>query len=215
MIMYSRFAIVVAAMLSVLFTSAGLLAQSSDDISAQYQRSYDSEALGQYQVALDALAEMPRLEHDTFIYQLRSGWLFYLLGRYESSIESYERAIELAPDAIESRLGLLLPQMALRLWLDAQQTAESILVVDPLNYLARRRLALILFSLGRYDEAEQLYRAVFEQYPSDVEVLSGLAWSLLRQSDEESAAELFGQVLHVSPNQSSAMEGLREISAGH
>lgn len=187
-------------------------AQTGDDeVSALYQRSYDREALGDYESALGALEALPRAERGSFIYQLRRGWLFYLLGRYEASIGAYEEAIATAPEALEARLGLMLPQMAARRWQDAEETGRAILALDPMNYLARRRLALALYNLGRYPEAEALYREVLAQYPADVEVLSGVAWSVYRQGDEAEALRLFRDVLHYSQNNASALEGLRTI----
>jgi tetratricopeptide (TPR) repeat protein len=211
-------AVAVAAVLAVGAMVLGVgpraaVAQSEAEVSALYQRSYDREALGDYGSALDALTAMPRAEQGGFIHQLRRGWLLYLLGRYEESIAAYEAAVRTAPEALEAKLGLMLPQMAVRRWQDAERTGREVLEVDALSFLARRRVALALYNLGRYAEAEALYREVLVQYPSDVEVLSGVAWSRYQQGDVEEARRLFREVLHYSQNNASAIEGLRAVES--
>ena len=208
----TKFAVALLATGSVLFASIALVAQPRVDVPAKYQESYDAEARGDYQGALSALNGMPQSEQSSYVFQLRRGWLHYLIGDYELSISAYEGAIDGNPAAIEARLGLQLPQMALRRWLDVEIATQEILEMDALNYLARRRLALALYNLGRYDEAAAMYRSVLENYPSDVEVEAGLGWSLWMQGNATGAAEVFTHVLWVAPNQASGLEGLQALS---
>ena len=207
----TKFAFALLATGCVLFASIVLVAQPRVDVPEKYQRSYDAEALGDYAGALSALEGMPLSEQSSYVFHLRQGWLRYLSGDYEASISAYERAIRANPAAVEARLGLQLPQMALRRWLDVEVATWELLEIDPMNYLARRRLALALYNLGRYAEAEAIYRAVLESYPSDVEVEAGLGWSLLMQGNATGAAEVFTHVLWVAPNQASGLEGLQAL----
>lgn len=206
--LFTKCTIALVVTVSVLFASMALVAQPRVDVSAKYQESYDAEAQGDPQGALAALRGMPLTEQSSYVFKLRQGWLYYLIGDYEASITAYERAIDVSPVAIEARLGLQLPQIALRRWLDIEVATQEILEIDPMNYLARRRLALALYSLGRYDEAETIYRSVLANYPSDVEVEAGLGWALLMQGNATGAAEVFTHVLWIAPNQASGLEGL-------
>lgn len=189
-------------------------ARAGDDaVPTAYQSSYDLEAAGKYREALAALDPVAASEGTSYVYRLRRGWLHYLTGDHRTAIAEYGRAIDLAPRALEPRLGLMLPQMALRLWKDAASTGRWILARDPHNYLGRSRLAFISYNLGRYDDAVELYRAVLADYPSDVEMRAGLGWSLLRGGDIAGGAGELRQVLRVAPRHASAQAGIVEIDA--
>ena len=169
------------------------------DPSGHYQRSYDLEASGAIERALVALDAVDAEERATYFFRLRRGWLLYLAGRHWDAMEEYRRAIRLAPLAVEARLGLSLPQMALRLWLDARATLEGALALDPKGYAVRSRLAFVDYNLGRFASAERLYREVLLAYPADVEMRVGLAWSLFKQGEIGAAMLEFQAVQRVAP----------------
>lgn len=174
-----------------------------------FQRSYDSEATGRLPDALAALDRLPPQRQASFVAQLRRAWLLYRLGKYAESIDAYSQAITVAPKAVEARLGILLPQMALRRWSDVETQARAALRLDSSNYLATLRLAFTLYNLRRYDESTGLYRKLSELYPSDVEVSSGLGWSLLKGGKTAEAAGVFKEILEVAPRHALAKEGLK------
>ena len=120
---------------------------------------------------------------------------------------AYGKAAAAAPVSIEAPAAMLLPQMALRRWKDAEATARAVLKRDPKNALTRRRLAWTLFNLGRFAEAAALYREVVAEYPSDVEMQAGLGWALLRNGDKAAARRVFSAVLQVAPRSSAALDG--------
>ena len=173
-----------------------------------YQQSYDLEAENKLQESLTALEHVPAAQQ-TYVYQYRRGWLLLLLGRHPESVAAYERAIALAPAAVEPRLGMMLPQMALRRWLDVEKNALEVLQRDPLSYLANSRLAWSYYNLGRWADAASVYRRVLAAYPSDVEMRVGLGWSLLKQGKAAEAAVELRQALEVAPRHRSAIEGLQ------
>lgn len=172
-----------------------------------FQRSYDSEALGKLQEALSALDSVAN--KNSYVAQYRRGWLFYRLGKYSESIEGYNQAIALAPSSVEARLGVLLPQMALRRWSDVESAAKGALRLDGANYLANLRLAFAYYNLHRYADAVSHYGKLHQMHPSDVEVLSGLGWSLLKLGKKDEAAERFRALLEIAPRHALAKEGIK------
>jgi hypothetical protein len=46
------------------------------------------------------------------------------------------------------------------------------------------------------------------QYPGDIEIQAGLAWSLLKQDKKEAAEKAFGEILRYVPNHVSANAGM-------
>lgn len=185
--------------------------QAREDAARCWQRSYQEEAGGRFDGALEALDELPASDRGGYVYALRRGWLLYLAGRHHESAAAYQRAVDLAPSAIEPRLGRLLPLMALGSWREAEEVARQALRIDADNYLAASRLALVLYRVQRYNDAEALYRRVLALYPSDVEMQLGVAWCLLKRGRAKDAAAVFRAVLTLSPDNASAKEGLEAL----
>lgn len=171
-----------------------------------YLESYALESSYRYDAALERLQALQSAGEDAYVLQLRRGWLLYLLGRYTDSVDAYQGAIQ-ARGAVEARLGLTLPLMALRRWKDAEGTCRDILAVAPGNQLAMTRLAYVLYNQGRYSESEAAYQAVIQQYPADLEMWAGLGWSQLKQGRKPAACKSFDTVLRFSPDHASALEG--------
>jgi tetratricopeptide (TPR) repeat protein len=174
-------------------------------------QSYDYEAAGKLKEALAALELAPHKE--TYLGWARRGWLQYRLALHAESVESYRKAIALAPQAVEPRLGIMLPQLALHRWTDAETIAKEVLRLDPASYLGTLRLAFVYYNQHRYAESAVLYRRLRDLYPSDTDVRSGLAWGLLKAGKKAEAAREFQELLAINPRLASAREGLQATSA--
>ena len=72
--------------------------------------SYTQEAAKNYAGAITALADAP----DSYVVELRLGWLHYLKGNYTSAETHYKAAVKKNADALEAKVGYLLPLLALR-----------------------------------------------------------------------------------------------------
>jgi len=180
-----------------------------DETTKRYRDSYVAEAAGDLAAAVAALRQVPVERRHDYFYQLRLGWLLYLNAEHEASTTAYRRALALEPDAVEPRLGLLLPLMAQRRWEEAEEVARSTLAIDARSYLAGSRLAFILFNQGRYAEAIARYRGLIELYPADLEMRAGLGWSLARAGKSREAIAEFEAIIAVAPAYQSALEGLQ------
>lgn len=180
-----------------------------------YQQSYALEAQQDFRGALATLQSAPSAERNKYVFQLRTGWLCYLVGKLDESVAAYRRAVGQAPKALEPRLGLLLPLMAARRWEETVNEAQALLRLDPKSYLGRSRFAFALYSLGRFENAEGVYRDVLTDYPADVEMLTGLGWAQLKQEKRAEATRTFRAVLEFVPANASAREGLRLSNNGH
>jgi len=178
-----------------------------------WRRSYALEAQGDTRGALTALEALPADAQRTYLYALRRGWLLYQTGRFDDAVAAYRAASAVSRNAVESRVGELLPLLALRRWQDAERLAREVLRMDEDNYLASRRLALALYNLGRFDAAKSAYEAVLARYPGDLEMLTGVGWCELRRGHREEAATAFRAVLAVSPDDANATAGLTATAA--
>ncbi|QQR90058.1 MAG: tetratricopeptide repeat protein [Myxococcales bacterium] len=101
----------------------------------------------------------------------------------------------------------------MRKWLDAEKTASRILQRDPHHPIARARRALALYNLGRFADAQKVYNSVVVDYPSDVEMMSGIGWCQLKQGKAQEAIQTFEKALLISPEHSSALQGLATLNA--
>jgi tetratricopeptide (TPR) repeat protein len=191
---------------SLLFAPMGAHAQSDAE---RWARSYAAEAGGDYAAALSEHLQISGPTRRGYLFHLRHGWLLYATERFEEALAPYRRAAESQPNAVEARLGLMLPLMALRRWREVVAVARRIHEVDRHNVTARRRLALALFSLGRFDDALVEYERVLALWPGDLEMQAGVGWSQLRLGRSREAAQTFAAVLAVSPHYASAIEGAR------
>ena len=198
--------------LAVLVCSLGALVAAADPVAPAdlpLVQSYDLEAAGKLKESLAALEQTPLPHKDTYLGWARRGWLQYRLGLHIESVDSYRKAIALAPQSIEPRLGIMLPQLALHRWADAEGTAKEVLKVDPASYLGTLRLAFVYYNQHRYAESAVLYRKLRDLYPSDTDVRSGLAWGLLKSGKKPEAAHEFEDLLAINPRLATAREGLQ------
>lgn len=180
-----------------------------------WQRSFEREAAGQLTEALAALDTLPPAHKGGYLALARRGWLLYRLGRSDAAADAYQRAVAAAPGAVEARVGLLLPLSVLRRWNELVAAAKEVLALEPRNYYGTLRLAFAHYNLGRFAEAGALYAQLKASYPSDLEVRSGLGWSLLKQGKAGDAAREFRELLATSPRHALARQGLDATLARH
>jgi len=193
--------------------SAGETGQevSVEDLPDVYNQTYLLEAEGQYEKALSTLTAIEDKAGGQYFYQLRKGWLAYLSGDYSLSSTAYQRANSLKPASLESKLGLLLPLMAMRSYGEAIRTAEEILKADPLNYLANLRLATVYYQSGKYEKAAARYESLARIYPGDLTVANGMGWCRLKQGKKKEAERIFRSILSLAPSYQQAQEALQQL----
>lgn len=176
-----------------------------------FEASFANEVLAKYDLSLNDVLKILRMNPGHYIANLRAGWLSYLNGQHRESIAFYNKARALKPNAVEPLLGLMLPMMAARMWSEAEQAAQKILQKAPSDYLAGSRLAYIYFSQGKYGKAEAQYAKVLADYPSDVEMMLGLGWTCLRQGKKVEAKAAFEEVLKIRRKNANARAGLEAL----
>lgn len=175
---------------------------------SHFQESYDQEAMGHNQEALAALDRLSSDKTGSYLAHLRKGWLQYRLGKNTPAIDAYNKAIGLAPRAVEPRLGILLPLLAEKQWAAAEKHAREVLKLDPENYLATLRLAFSLYNQNKFAEAQPLYQKLVDAYPGDTEARSGLGWALLKQRKTKEAIAVFKALLDFAPKNTLGQQGM-------
>ena len=193
--------------------SVAALASDGAKIAELFESSFAHEATGKTTNALADVKAVLQMDGDHYVANLRAGWLHYRSGEYADSIQFYRKAVALAPRAVEPKLGLMLPLMAAKRWSEAERTGKQIMTTAPRNYLAASRVAYIHYVQGRYARAEEGYQAVLRDYPSDLDMMLGLAWIYLKQGRNPDARAMFQRVLSIRRKNESAKAGMQAL--GH
>ena len=197
--------------LGALITGPSLHADSSSKISTYFYSSFTYEAQGNYAAALNSVLQVLQADTKNYTATLRAGWLAYMKGSFTGAVKYYKKAVALAPQAVEPKLGMTLPLMAAKKWKETVDALKAVLVVDSKNYTASSRLAYVYFSMGNYTAALKQYNLVLEWYPSDLDMKLGVAWSYLRMGNQVKAHQYFKEVLKVRMYNTNALSGIEVI----
>jgi len=185
------------------------MSQSQAAIQAAFSKSYESEQSGKYTTAINDLKAVYKA--DSYIFNIRLGWLHYMAKQYSESIQYYEKAIKLKPYAIEARFGCVKPLSAIENWDRVKANYVEILKIDPQNTVANYWLGVVYYNRKNYLSASKLLEKVVNLYPLDYDSTILLAWSKLNLGKASEAKWLFQQALIIRPDDSSALSGLKML----
>ncbi|MDD2197919.1 MAG: tetratricopeptide repeat protein [Bacteroidales bacterium] len=182
---------------------------SQDNVTTAFKESYALEQKGDYIKAVERLHKV--YNNDSYELNLRLGWLYYLADKPNESENYYGKAISLKPYSIESRLGMAYPLVAQAKWEELITLYTKILEIDPQNSLANYRMGLIYYNKGNYESADKYLDKVINLYPFDYDTMILLAWNKFALQKFKEAKILFNKVLLHTPDDASALEGLKII----
>ncbi len=186
-----------------------LSAQNTAATQAVFVKSYEAEKAGNYISAINTMKTI--YKSDSYIINIRLGWLYYLAKQYTESIKYYEKSIALKPYAIEARFGCVKPLSAIESWEKVKAHYVEILKIDPQNTLANYWLGVIYYNRKDYVNATKLIEKVVNLYPLDYDSVIMLAWSKLNSGKSADAKVLFNHALILRPQDASALSGLKLI----
>lgn len=187
--------------LSLLCLPFGAHAQqmSQAEIATSYARSFSHERSQDYDNAIRSLGDVYQAYPNGYTVNLRMGWLFYLNGNHNNAVAHYEVAARVAPQALEPRLGRLLPLLAQGRWVEAETVAYQVISVDHYNYFGNLRLAFALRMQGKVEQAYQVVLKMVGAYPTDLAYLVELAEIQQARGNETEALAILEDVLILDP----------------
>lgn len=183
-------------------------AAGRDYLLEAFQKAYRYEKAKNYVEAAAALASIQPEKSYEYLLHVRLGWLYYQAGHNDAARIHYDRAVRLAPRAVEPLLGLQLPLLAQKKYADAEMAARQTLWLHPKNYYANLRFAFALRMQLRFADAERINQTMLEMYPSDASFLLEQALTYSGQKRADDARKLYRQVLWMSPNDTIATQAL-------
>jgi tetratricopeptide (TPR) repeat protein len=169
--------------------------------------SYTQEAKREYAKALETMESLSKDNPSDYFIQLRTGWVALIKGDFTKSASYYQKAILLAPNAIEPRLGNVRALLALGQYKQVDIACKTILKQDSKNYFARSTLAYTNYVLKNYKDAETYYESIVADYPADTEMQIGLGWSYIQQGKKAEAKAKFASLKKVIPNEERVTSG--------
>lgn len=190
--------------------SAAILLWSSIVWSAvdPWTESYRLEALSQYENAVRSMDQIITDKPDNDFAISRRGWLNYLQGEHNKSIKDYQKALEINPDSLDARLGLLLPLLAQQRWREVSSYANKILKIAPWNYYAHVRLMVSEEGEKKWDTLANHAERVIKRYPSDPTIYVYLARAYDWMNKEKEARQAYEKVLERIPGHIEATQYL-------
>ena len=196
-------------LLAIMLFASSLNLHGQDEIIKAFKESYALEQKGDFSNAIEKLTKV--YQTDSYEMNLRLGWLNYVAGKLTESENYYEKSIALMPYSIEARWGIAYPLSASAKWDELIVVYNKILEIDPQNTLTNYRLGLIYYNLQNHERAELYLEKVISLHPFDYDTMILLAWNKLALQKFREAKVLFNKVLMYSPDDASALEGLKLI----
>lgn len=184
-------------------------AQSVSNQESAFSESYNQEYLKNYDKAIELINKV--YKSDQYEINLRLGWLYYLNKNLESSINYYQKAITQNPEAIEARLGIVMPMSFLQDVGPLLKQYKDILNLQPNNTLANYWVGIINYNKKDFKSAQPYFEKVVSLYPFDYDANHMLAWTLLNQKNNAEAKKYFETALLIRPGDASCIEGLSKI----
>lgn len=170
--------------------------------------SYIAESKFDYAKSLEIMESLSKAEPNDYFIQLRAGWAALLKGDFAKSNSYYQKATLLAPNAIEPRIGQMKALSALGQNKQMEVVCQTILKMDPKNYLVKSKLAYSNFLTGNYKESEKYYESILVDYPADTEMMIGLGWVYIKQNKKQKANDIFSKLSKYIPEEPRVKDGL-------
>jgi len=196
-------------LISLFLIKSNLPAQDYVLWQSAFEQSYEFEKNEQYVKALEILED--QYKADSYDFNIRFGWLYYLTGDYPKSKQYYKNAMELLPYSLEARFGFVLPLAGLGEWNNIIKNYEQMLKLDPKNTIVNYRLGAIYYERKDFQKSYNYLEEVINLYPNDYDSNILFAWTNFQMGKLKEAKILFNKVLLIKPDDSSAQDGLKLI----
>jgi tetratricopeptide (TPR) repeat protein len=196
-------------LLAAMAISSVVMAQDTKKVQDAFQQSYTLEAKYNYKSAISILKSV--YTDKSYELNLRLGWLSYLDSNQTASLSYYQKAIDLMPNAIEPKFGIVYPLSVLGKWDEVIKQYDFILKLDPNQTTANYRLGLIYYNRGQFEKAKTYLDKFLGLYPFDYDAVMMSAWVNLMLNKNAEAKTLFNRALLISPGDKLALEGISMV----
>lgn len=159
------------------------LSSTPIELEEAFSKSKYYEGIGDYKNSVNVLSQVESSNPNSFMLQVRQGYLWAVLGAQANAEFHYKSAIKMIPNAIPPALGLMRIYNQQLRFERTEELAYRVLKTDPYNYYTNTYLSYALRQQKKNALALQVNQRMLALYPNDVIFLSELA--LLKYSDKE------------------------------
>jgi len=177
--------------------------------SAAFSESYQFEYNKDYSKAISSIDNV--YDANSYIINIRLGWLNYLNGDYLKSQAYYKTAIKLEPSSIEARLGYAYPLSALNNWEDVITIYNQILSIAPNNYIVNYRMSLIYFNRKDFEKSITYAQKIISQYPFDYDLNLLLGKINIGLGKIDTAKSVLNRALLYNPSSTEVIELIKTL----
>ncbi|HBH05819.1 MAG TPA: hypothetical protein DDX92_04360 [Flavobacteriales bacterium] len=175
-----------------------------------FEKSYIQESYKNYEGAIQWILDI--YDENSYVDNLRLGWLNYLQGEYPKSRTYYEKCVELKPESIEALVGITYPVYALSDQNELKRIYLRILKIDPNYSYALYNLASIYYLEKDYKSADELLLQSLKMFPFDYESNLLMARIKVGLGEIESAKEYYQIALLYNPGDADLIEENAKIN---
>jgi len=192
----------------ILIFTANLISQRQPDIIKSFNSSIEFEKKTDYKKAIDELTKIYEANKNSYLLNLRLGWLYYSNADYNNSLKYYNVAQSININSVEPLIGLTYPHAALKMWDKLSSDYLDILKIDSNNYTANLRYGQIILNKADYKDAKTYLEKAYNQYPGLYDPNLSLGWTYYYLGSYAKAKELLTAALMLSPGDKLAQQGL-------
>lgn len=176
-----------------------LCAIDNTEIKERYTKSYNYEKMEQYAEAIKVLVPIYEEYQNTYMINIRLGWLCYLDNKAHNAINYYKQSSLINPLAIAPKLGLIRIYLNRYEFNEAELLSYNILKKDYYNYYGNYYAIQALIGEKKYDIAIELTKKMLVLYPIDTLFLEQLfiAYKATKNTYLKSLKE---DILIIDPN---------------
>ena len=196
----------ILAIVAIGFFALNAKAQTAEETQKAFKASYVNEYKANYSGAIADIQKVYKA--DCYECNLRLGWLQYLSTQYTSSMDYYQKAIDLRKYSVEARFGFIKPANESKKYDKAYTKYEEILTIDPYNSTANYWVGVEYYNAKKFDIAVKYFELVVNMYPFDYDANHMLGWTYLSLGRIAEAKVVFNQALNNRPGDASSNEGL-------
>ena len=184
-----------------LVIALGLFAKefSFSKIKKIYISSYNYEYIKKYDEAIKVLIPLIKKYPNGYTLNLRLGYLFMLNRNFKNSIKYYQKAISLAPNSLEAKLGLNKVYLQMQEFSKALILSYEILKIDYYNYYANLYAITSLIAQKKYKNALNLVNKMLYIYPTDILFLEKLA-IIYKKTNNKNLNKILQSIQILDPN---------------
>lgn len=132
-----------------------------------FKAAYDKVMLGQEEEGLALTEQLLKRRQNVWHVWFLHGWALRRLGRYEEALQSFETALELNPDHVDTLNERALCLLELGYVHQAQDTWQRALELEPLNVKILSNLGIAYLKAGKNEDAAAYFRSVLDIDPND------------------------------------------------